>query len=264
MPDPTNPNPQPGGATPAPGGADPNANPAARLTLAEVGDLFTAVVPLLTSVQAQLAKLSGGAGGGGVPGANPNANGDPANPRPNFDPKPAPGANGDPASKTPPPNPNPKPNPEDEHAMDAALRTQVEGLQKTVDTLAGTVKTACDSLAELTGKVAAQPAAPTIAALGAEFAARDKLADRLAAHVGTFDAKDKTLADVAKYGVEKLGLIDVPAGAEVATVSAYLAAADKVAAATVRVAASGMDAATSAPAHGDNFVTRHLSPVAAK
>lgn len=39
-----------------------------------------------------------------------------------------------------------------------------------------------------------------------EVAARDELADKLAPHIGTFDHAEMTLAEVAAYGVEKLGL----------------------------------------------------------
>jgi hypothetical protein len=39
-----------------------------------------------------------------------------------------------------------------------------------------------------------------------EIAQRDALAEKLSHHVGAFDHKDKTLAEVAAYGVEKLGL----------------------------------------------------------
>lgn len=46
-----------------------------------------------------------------------------------------------------------------------------------------------------------------------EIAARDTLAKKISEHVGTFDHSDKTLDEVAKYGVEKLGL-KCPAGSE--------------------------------------------------
>lgn len=54
-----------------------------------------------------------------------------------------------------------------------------------------------------------------------EIAQRDSLAQRLSGFVGTFDHADKTLGEVAKYGVEKLG-IKCPAGQEVTAVEAYL------------------------------------------
>jgi hypothetical protein len=87
--------------------------------------------------------------------------------------------------------------------------------------------------------------------IAADTAARDKLADRIAAHVGTFDAADKTLSQVAAYGCEKFGL-KPPAGSELVAVESYLSAKGAPSAATVR---TGMDAAPS----GDNFVSRHLS-----
>lgn len=40
----------------------------------------------------------------------------------------------------------------------------------------------------------------------ADIAARDSLAERLSHFVGTFDHKEKTLAEVAQYGVEKLSI----------------------------------------------------------
>lgn len=45
-----------------------------------------------------------------------------------------------------------------------------------------------------------------IKALVKEVAARDELASKLAPHIGTFDHAEMTLAEVAAYGVEKLGL----------------------------------------------------------
>lgn len=39
-----------------------------------------------------------------------------------------------------------------------------------------------------------------------EVSRRDQLVTKLKPHIGSFDAADKTLAEVAKYGIEKLGL----------------------------------------------------------
>lgn len=238
-----NPPPNPGGNPPA----DPANNPAGRLTIAEVSAIMQSLVPMLKELQTSLAGL-GGAAAAAVPG-KPGENGDPANPHPNLDPKPAPGANGAP----PPPHQKPNPNPEDENAMDEALKTQVAGLEKTVGTLSATLATA----------VAAMDAAikglPTAASLVADVAARDRLADRLGAVVGTFDAKEKTLQQVAEYGAEKLGIKDVVKGLELVTVDAYLRGIEaSPAAKTVRI---GLDAA---PAAGDNFVTRTLDKPATK
>jgi hypothetical protein len=234
-------NPPPGGAhgDPSQGGVDPN-NPAAKLTIAEIGAIMTALVPMLSNVQKLLGSL--GTAVGAPPGAAPGTNTDPSNPHPNLDPKAPP-----PQGKTPPPNPNANANPEDESAMDEALKKQVTDLSATVDTLTKTVGTAVAAMD------AALKGLPTAATLSADVAARDKLADRLGAVVGTFDAKDKTLQQVAEYGVEKLGLGESAKGHEIVAVSAYLTAAEKSPAQTVRV---GLDAA---PVAGDNFVTRHLT-----
>lgn len=70
--------------------------------------------------------------------------------------------------------------------MDAALKT-IADLQKTVATLSA--RPAMDETAMVTG-----------------LAARNTLADRLSKHVGTFAHDAMTLAQVAAYGVEKLGI----------------------------------------------------------
>lgn len=77
---------------------------------------------------------------------------------------------------------------------------------------------------------------------------RDELAARLSVHVGTFDHKDMTEAEVAKYGVQKLGL-SVSAGEELPALKGFLAAAKDP---RKEAVAHGMDA------KADNFVTRHL------
>lgn len=58
-------------------------------------------------------------------------------------------------------------------------------------------------------------------ALLKEMAARNELATRVAVHVGAFACDSMTTLDVAKYGIEKLGL-KVQAGAEVASLDGYL------------------------------------------
>lgn len=55
----------------------------------------------------------------------------------------------------------------------------------------------------------------------AEVAAKNVLADKLSHHIGTFDHADKTLSEVAKYGVDKLGIPCV-AGNEHAVLNGYL------------------------------------------
>jgi hypothetical protein len=59
-------------------------------------------------------------------------------------------------------------------------------------------------------------------ALLAEVAAREALAGKLSGFVGAFDAAQMTTAEVAKYGVDKLGIPGVAAGQEIAAVNAYL------------------------------------------
>jgi hypothetical protein len=54
----------------------------------------------------------------------------------------------------------------------------------------------------------------------AEVASRDKLAARLTPFIGTFDHSEMTLAAVAKYGTEKLGLKPA-AGAELAALDGF-------------------------------------------
>lgn len=55
-----------------------------------------------------------------------------------------------------------------------------------------------------------------------EIAKASALASDLSKHVGTFDHSEMSLADVGKYGVDKLGIKNVPAGSEALFLSAYL------------------------------------------
>lgn len=57
-----------------------------------------------------------------------------------------------------------------------------------------------------------------------EISQRDALAQKLSEHIGTFDHADKTLDEVASYGVKKLGLRCKP-GHEQAILDGYLAGA---------------------------------------
>ncbi len=59
-------------------------------------------------------------------------------------------------------------------------------------------------------------------ALIAEISKRDSLASALSTHIGTFDSSDKTLAEVAAYGAEKLGL-SCEKGQEEAVIAGYIA-----------------------------------------
>jgi hypothetical protein len=83
---------------------------------------------------------------------------------------------------------------------------------------------------------------------------RDKLALQLKPLVGAFDHSAKTEADVAAYGVKKLG-INCAKGQELSALSGYLAAVAKTPTATARPTATGMDAKDS----GDNWVTKRLN-----
>lgn len=223
--------PPPQQTPPAQGAAPAQANPAAKLTVAEITAVLGTLSPFLKELKAALSELQGAAPGAADPTApkpGQEGNTDPNNPHPNLNPQ-----------------QQSQGNPEDDDAMDAALKTQVADLSTKVDGIV-TAVAAMD---------AALKALPTAASIATDTAARDKLADRLAAHVGTFDAKDKTLQQVAEYGAEKLGLKDTPKGSELVAVSGFLAAAERAPAAkTVRLA--GMDAA--APA-ADNFVSRQLA-----
>lgn len=64
--------------------------------------------------------------------------------------------------------------------------------------------------------------APTFADFAKEAAARDDLYTRLTPLTGAFDHKEKTLAQVAEYGVQKLGL-KAPKGQEIVAIDSYLA-----------------------------------------
>ena len=55
-----------------------------------------------------------------------------------------------------------------------------------------------------------------------EITVRDKLAAQLSQHIGVFDHKDKTVAEVARYGVKKLGL-HCKRGHEESALSGFLA-----------------------------------------
>jgi uncharacterized protein len=69
--------------------------------------------------------------------------------------------------------------------------------------------------------VAAMDAAEITRRAVKEIGQRNALADSLSWHVGTFDHSEMTVTDVAKYGVEKLG-IPCTDGAEVVAVQAFL------------------------------------------
>ena len=87
------------------------------------------------------------------------------------------------------------------------------------------IKSAIDAavaplLKQIDGLEKAQSAMDS-ASLMREFTERDKLAAQLSRHIGTFDHSTKTLQEVAKYGVEKLG-VPTTDGQEIAAITAYL------------------------------------------
>jgi len=106
--------------------------------------------------------------------------------------------------KDPPPAGDEDPKTEEAKAMDSLTKT-VKALAKQVATLA--TRPAMDEKTVMT----------TIAHKGA-------LVDRLKPHVGVFDHSAMTLADVAKYGVEKLKITGVAPGNETIALDAYLQA----------------------------------------
>lgn len=78
------------------------------------------------------------------------------------------------------------------------------------------------------GKGASMDSAITLKSVLQEVAGRDKLASRVAKRVGTFDHDEMTLAEVAAYGCEKLGLRHGQGDAQ-AMLEGYLQGADKAA-----------------------------------
>lgn len=103
------------------------------------------------------------------------------------------------------PNPTSGDQPAEIVAMDAKIKSQDAALKKAMDQIEELKKGA-------------------FKAVVGEVSKRDKLADRLSHHIGTFDHADMSLAEVAKYGVEKLGLQNVQDGHEITAIDAYLAA----------------------------------------
>lgn len=93
---------------------------------------------------------------------------------------------------------------EEAKAMDAVLK-EMRSLRKEVATLK------------------ARPAMDEKSVM-ATIANKGALVDRLKPHIGVFDHSAMTYADVAKYGVEKLGIKNVAAGTEAIALDAYLQA----------------------------------------
>lgn len=97
-------------------------------------------------------------------------------------------------------------------------------------TMDATTKTALDSMEKRLKALEGKPA-PTFDAkeIAVSMHARETLYKGVSAVVGAFDHAEMDAQAIAKYGVEKFGLKNVPAGAEIVAVEAYLAAKPKVA-----------------------------------
>ena len=111
---------------------------------------------------------------------------------------------------------------EDEE-VEAVIDEEVEVKEEVMDMdkpAMDKVLTALDSISKRLSKLESGTAAMD-SAIVRSLADRDALAARLSPFVGTFDHKGMTHADVAKYGVDKLGL-KVAAGQEAIALDAYL------------------------------------------
>lgn len=100
-------------------------------------------------------------------------------------------------------------------------------------------------IATLEGKLAAAAAKPAMdeAAIIAIHADRADLVERLSTHIGTFDHARMTTEQVAAYGVEKLGIKNVPKGHERVALDAALQA--KTTPAPVSIAADNINSSLS-------------------
>lgn len=98
---------------------------------------------------------------------------------------------------------------EDESELEKKLEKNVEEEVKAINAMDAQIR-------KLTKEVA------RLREAGSDTAARDALARKLSQHIGTFDHAGKTLAEVASYGVKKLGLACTP-GQEYSAVNGYLA-----------------------------------------
>lgn len=100
-----------------------------------------------------------------------------------------------------------------EPTMDAETKTVLDSMEKRLKTLEGKTAPAFDAKEIVT-----------------TLHARDTLYKGVSAVVGAFDHSEMDVQGIAEYGVNKLGLKDVPAGAEIVAVQAYLQAKPKAAA----------------------------------
>jgi len=158
----------------------------------EISPVDEELKKMLADLAARIAKLEAGEAGEKPPVTDADTPPPPADTPPVAD------------ADTPPPPADTPPaadadKSEEAKAMDAAIKA----LSAKVDALAS--KPAMDE-----------------AAIVATTARKTELAGQIARHVGVFDHSRMTLADVQKYGVEKLGLKNVPAGQEAVALDAAL------------------------------------------
>jgi len=108
---------------------------------------------------------------------------------------------------------------EEKAAADAAAAAEE-------DEPAAGMDAALAEIATLKAEIAGLKSAPAMdeAAVVAIVADKAGLVERLSTHIGTFDHSRMTVAQVAKYGVEKLGIKDVPEGHERVAIDAALQA----------------------------------------
>ena len=106
----------------------------------------------------------------------------------------------------------------DKDALDALDVTNPEALKRIIQAQGRQLTAQAAELAELKGRPGYDAAELT-----REMGARDTLAERLKDYVGSFDHSAMTLAEVAKYGCDKLDIKGVPEGAERVALDGYFA-----------------------------------------
>jgi hypothetical protein len=120
-----------------------------------------------------------------------------------------------------------------------------EGAAAAAEAGAEREETAAENAEAKDGKEAKTPAMDEAAiarAVSARIAARDKIAGRLAKHIGTFDSSAMDEQEVAEYGVRKLGIKGIQKGHEKTALDVYLST---VKASSERPATPAMDSANS-------------------
>lgn len=111
-------------------------------------------------------------------------------------------------------------------AADAAAKAKDEDEEEKPD---AAMDAALARIATLEGQLAAATAKPAMdeAAIVAIAADKSDLVERLSVHIGTFDHARMTLDQVAEYGVDKMGIKNVPKGHERTALDAALQAKPK-------------------------------------